>query len=311
METTVKKRRLPFFTVVYIQMSFSFRAETKELDEHTRTEAGGSFVPLTDGFTHYELSNPDAKETVVLVHGFSTPYFIYDPTFEFLTQSGFRVLRYDLFGRGFSDRPHTSYNIDLFVNQLSELLEALRVTGTVNLVGLSMGGPITAAFTVHFSGQVKKLVLIDPAGTRPVFPSFALKVAAMPGIGETILHLVGREGMVRNIAVDLFDRRYVEHFQSRYRVQMQYKGFRRAILSTVRHGMLGTFMDCYQQIGKMNKPVLLFWGRDDHTIPISHSSNLREIIPQAEFHVIERCGHIPHYEHAEEVNPILLEFLRR
>jgi pimeloyl-ACP methyl ester carboxylesterase len=174
-----------------------------------------------------------------------------------------------------------------------------------------MGGSITAAFMVRFPEQVKKLVLIDPAGTRPVFPSFALKVAAMPGIGETILHLVGREGMVRNIASDLFDRRYVEHFQSRYRVQMQYKGFKRAILSTVRNGMLGSFTDCYQHIGKMNKPVLLFWGREDHTVPISHSSKLRQIIPQAEFHVIERCGHIPHYENSAEVNPILLEFLRR
>ena len=292
-------------------MSFSFRAETKELDEQTRTEASGSFIQLTDGFTHYELSNPVAEETIVLVHGFSTPYFIYDPTFDFLTQSGFRVLRYDLFGRGFSDRPHTSYNIDLFVNQLGELLEALHIMRPVNLTGLSMGGPITAAFTVRFPEQVEKLVLIDPAGTRPVAPSLALKVAAMPGISEMILHLVGREGMLRMIASDLFDRGYVEHFQSRYRVQMQYNGFRRAILSTVRNGMLGSFRDCYQRIGKMNKPVLLFWGREDHTVPISHSSNLREIIPQAEFHVIEHCGHIPHYEHAEEVNPILLEFLMR
>jgi pimeloyl-ACP methyl ester carboxylesterase len=91
---------------------------------------------------------------------------------------------------------------------------------------------------------------------------------------------------------------------------MQYKGFRRAILSTVRHGMLDSFIDCYQHIGKMNKPVLLFWGRQDHTVPISYSSDLRRAIPQVEFHVIENCGHIPHYEKPEQVNPILLEFLK-
>ena len=85
-------------------MSFSFRDETRELNELTRKEASGSFVQLTSGVTHYELSNPEVNETVVLVHGFSVPYFIYDPTFAFLTQAGLRVLRYDLFGRGFSDR---------------------------------------------------------------------------------------------------------------------------------------------------------------------------------------------------------------
>src|SRR5512147_2320234 len=98
---------------------FSFRSETKELNDTTRRLTGGSFVPLADGITHYELGNITRDTTVVLVHGFSVPYFIFDPTFHFLTQNGFRVLRYDLFGRGFSDRPIANYNIDFFVKQLT------------------------------------------------------------------------------------------------------------------------------------------------------------------------------------------------
>src|SRR5512142_1651487 len=121
-------------------MPFSYRDETRELNELTRQEASGSFIQLSDGFTHYELSNAEAGQTVVLAHGFSVPYFVYDPTFEFLTQTGFRVLRYDLFGRGFSDRPEKQYNIDLFVRQLGDLLDALRFTRPVSLVGLSTGG---------------------------------------------------------------------------------------------------------------------------------------------------------------------------
>ena len=54
---------------------------------------------------HFTMTERPTGCTVVLAHGFSVPYFVYDPTFEFLTQAGFRVLRYDLFGRGFSDRP--------------------------------------------------------------------------------------------------------------------------------------------------------------------------------------------------------------
>jgi pimeloyl-ACP methyl ester carboxylesterase len=34
-------------------------------------------------------------------------------------------------------------------------------------------------------------------------------------------------------------------------------------------------------------------------------------IPHAEFHAIENCGHIPHYEKPEIINPILLEFLSK
>src|SRR5574338_937329 len=122
-------------------MPFSYRDETRELNELTRQEAGGSFIRLSDGFTHYELSAPPrprqgaetGSRAVVLVHGFSVPYFIYDPTFEFLTRSGLRVLRYDLFGRGFSDRPDTEYNLDLFVRQLGELLDELQLPSQVSL----------------------------------------------------------------------------------------------------------------------------------------------------------------------------------
>src|SRR5687767_5114610 len=160
-------------------MHFSYRDETEELNEFTRKEASGSFVQLSDGFTHYELSNPEAEETVVLAHGFSVPYFIYDPTFAFLTQAGFRVLRYDLFGRGFSDRPETRYNIDLFVRQLGDLLDALHLTRPVSLVGLSTGGPITATFTLRIPERVDKLVLIDPVGAKPFGLGRLLKIAAL------------------------------------------------------------------------------------------------------------------------------------
>jgi pimeloyl-ACP methyl ester carboxylesterase len=291
-------------------MSFSFRGETKDLNDLTRQEASGCFLQVRDGFTHYELSNPDADETVVLIHGFSVPYYIYDPTFEFLTQSGLRVLRYDLFGRGFSDRPATRYNIDLFVRQLSELLDTLHFTHRVSLVGLSMGGPILAAFTVRFPGRVKKLVLIDPSGAKPVLPTFALKILTLPLLGETILNLIGNGGPAENFASRFFDPEHVKHFQHRYLVQMQYRGFKQAILSTVRNGMIGSFLGDYQRIGKMDKPVLLFWGRQDRTVPFQHSDILRAAMPHVQFYPFENCGHIPQYEKPEEVNPILLRFLK-
>jgi pimeloyl-ACP methyl ester carboxylesterase len=291
-------------------MIFSYPDETEELNEFTRKEASGSLVRLSDGFTHYELSNPEAEETVVLAHGFSVPYFIYDPTFEFLTHAGFRVVRYDLFGRGFSDRPDTRYNINLFVRQLGDLLDALGFTKPVSLVGLSTGGPITAAYTARFPERVKRLVLIDPVGAKPFALSRVLKVAAMPVLGETIIGLLGTRGMSRVIASDFADRKFAAQVSERYRVQMKFKGFKRAILSTIRNNMLESFLDIYQRIGELGKPVLLFWGLHDRTVPFKHSDILRASMPQVEFHPIEDCGHIPHCENPGRVNAILQRFLK-
>lgn len=285
------------------------RDEIKELNDETRRNATGAFVRLPRGITYYELSNPEAGHTVVLVHGFSVPNFIYDPTFEFLTRSGLRVLRYDLFGRGYSDRPDLRYNLDLFVEQLSQLLEALRLTTPVSLIGLSMGGPITAAFTVRHPERVRDLTLIDPAGARPVSLTPLLRLVKLPLVAETVFRWVGSENFVQSAARDFFDPALVEHFIPRYRVQMQYKGFKRAILSTIRNGMLGSFLEIYQALGKTDTRVLLFWGQHDTTTPFAQSADLCAAVPQAEFHAVENCGHIPHYEKPDEVNPILLKFL--
>jgi pimeloyl-ACP methyl ester carboxylesterase len=253
----------------------------------------------------------DKPDTVVLIHGFSVPYFIFDPTFDYLTASGFRVLRYDLFGRGFSDRPDTRYNIDLFVRQLTDLLDALRFIAPVNLIGLSMGGPIAATLTARHPERIRSLTLIDPAGVRPVSISPLVKAAKLPFVAEAVFSLAGGERLVRSAAKDFFDPKLVNHFRDKYRIQMQYKGFKRAILSTIRNGMLDSFIQTYQVVGTIGKPVALFWGRNDMTTPFEQSSDLLASMPGIEFHVIEDCGHIPHYEKPDEFNPILLMFLRK
>ena len=291
-------------------MPFPF-SESKQLNSQTRQQADGSFIELPDGVVHYELSNPDKEQAVVLVHGFSVPYFIFDPTFKFLTQSGFRTLRYDLFGRGFSDRPHKRYNIDLFIDQLHDLLDALRFTHPVNLIGLSMGGPITGTFTARFPERVKSLTLIDPAGARSVSLTPMVKAMKIPGVAEAVFGLIGSEILLKSAAKDFFDPELIGMFLDKYKVQMQYKGFNRAILSSIRNDMLGSFVEAYKSVNESKIPVLLFWGRNDRTVPFEHSADLRAMLPNVEFHVIEDCSHIPHYEKPDEVNPILLEFLRR
>ena len=291
-------------------MSFPYLDETRELDELARKDAGGSFAALKDGMTHYELGGPEDGKPVVLVHGFSVPYFIFDPTFEFLGKSGFRVLRYDLIGRGFSDRPHTDYNIQLFVRQLKDLLDTLGLK-QVTLLGLSMGGPVTATFIEQHPEYVSNYVLIDPAGAKRIKLSLLLEATKLPIFGELALGLFGSGNMLKGIASDIFDPKLVEHFQAQYKIQMQYKGFKHAILSTMRNRMLESFYETYERIGELKKPTLIFWGRNDTTTPFEDSSALLKALPHAEFHAMENCSHIPHYEQPEIFNKILMEFLLR
>ena len=286
---------------------FHFRGESQMLDETARISAPGQFVKLTDGFTHYELAGPLGGAVVVLVHGFSVPLFLWDPTFAALVDAGFRVLRYDLFGRGYSDRPDTTYNQALYDRQLNELLDALGFTAPVNLVGLSMGGAIAVGFTAQHPERVRTLALLAPAG----FPSPASRafwMVRLPGLGEWLFDRFGEKLIVGGLAKDFRVREKAQELEAQYRVQMQYRGFKRALLSTLRHGPISTMANAYRMVGKQACPVLLIWGRDDQTVPFALNEKVRAAIPRVEFHPIDNAGHAAHYEKPEVVNPLLVTF---
>jgi pimeloyl-ACP methyl ester carboxylesterase len=285
-----------------------YRGETRILDDQARRTAPGSFIKLPDGTVHYELKGPPDGRLVVLVHGFSVPYYIWDPTFTALAAAGLRVLRYDLFGRGYSDRPDLPYTMELFVRQLKDLLEALKVSQPVDLVGLSMGGPISAGFTDRYPEQVRKLGLLDPAGFQAGRPVL-YRLISLPGLGEILIGLFAKLLLASNQPGDFYLPEKFPGYPGQFLPQMQYRGFKRAILSTLRVGPLGELTKTYQRVAAQGRPVLLIWGRQDKVVPFKLSEKARQILPQAEFHAIDQAGHIAHYEKPELVNPLLIAFL--
>src|SRR5262249_47745693 len=135
--------------------------ERRDIDPSVRQSAPGQFVQLTDGYTHYELGGPAGDRVVVLAAGVSVPYYIWDPTFAALVQAGFRVLRYDYYGRGYSDRPDISYSQAMYVRQLAELLDALHIAQPIDLAGLSYGGSVVTSFAEAYPARVRSLIYVD------------------------------------------------------------------------------------------------------------------------------------------------------
>ena len=114
---------------------------------------------------------------------------------------------------------------------------------------------------------------------------------------------------MKGIAADFFSPAHIDMFLSQYREQMQFRGFKRAILSTLRSEALHGCPWAYRRVGELGTPVLLVWGRDDTTIPVQDSGPILQAIPGADFHILPNCGHIPQYELPDLFNPILMEFL--
>ena len=83
-----------------------------------QARAPGKIANLPMGATHYRWSGDEGAPVAVCIHGLSTPSYIYAATENALVALGYRVLTYDLFGRGFSDRVRGDQNTDFFLTQL-------------------------------------------------------------------------------------------------------------------------------------------------------------------------------------------------
>lgn len=281
----------------------------KTLDENERKTASGDFVTLSRGNVHYELSGPPGGKLLVFVHGLSVPGYIWDPVFNAMATSGYRVLRFDLYGRGMSDRPFARYEPRLYRHQLSELLSALNLTMPFNLIGVSMGGAVCADYALHHLNRIQKLCLINPAGLMPE-PGFWGQLKQMPGIGEIYMALFGRSDILAHLYDDFYTGYRPKPYKMKMLKQMRYAGYKRSILSSIRSNILSGMEKTYRALGQhTNFKIMLIWGREDRIIPFENCIRLRKIIPDMVYCPMEKSGHLPHYEHPDHVIPKLKNFM--
>lgn len=252
----------------------------------------GRLARLSDGDTYYRLEGEGEGKPVVLVHGLGTPCFTWDDVAAGLIADGHRVLRYDLYGRGWSDRPRVRYDDDLYDRQLVELLDELGVSEPVHLVGLSMGGAIAVGFADRHPSRVATLTLLAPGGLPMRMPlPWATKLAKMPGVGELFLILFGQWILRSMLAKGFHDPRHVHSFRRRFEEQLRFDGYRQALLSTVRHMPILELAPRYRRVGRSTRPTLVVWGQYDRVVPSSLARTAARLMPLATVRVLPDVGH--------------------
>jgi len=74
--------------------------------------------------------------------------------------------------------------------------------------------------------------------------------------------------------------------------------------SAIRHNMK-------KDLHKIHIPVSLIWGKNDKVTPPEVAEEFNELLPDAELHWIDKCGHAPMMEHPQEFNRLLKGFLAK
>ena len=275
------------------------------MDDSRRKQIGWQhFIRTSHGYTYFEQVGAGA-DTVVLVPGLGIPTRITFARQKALAQH-YRVLTFDLYGRGYSDRPKVAYDPAVFEQQLTDVLKALEIQGPFHLVGVSMGGAISTYFANRHSEKIKSLTLMAPAGLPMKLP-FTSQLVKVPFLGEWLMQSIGSRNLLKNFRKGFVAEPSPE-LTALFLEQLADKGYLEAILATLRNFPLNGMEAEYEAWALKQRPTLIAWGTEDEIVPFALNPRLRQLIPLAKTVDIAGAGHAFTYEFADKVNAALRDF---
>jgi pimeloyl-ACP methyl ester carboxylesterase len=251
-------------------------------------------IALPQGTTHYELSGPEDGVPVALLHGGTAPMWTWDGIAPVLALAGFRVLRYDLYGRGGSDvLPRARHDRALFAAQLRELLDALGIARPAHLVGFSFGAATAACFALQEPARVGRLALVAPV-LHFAASSRVVRWLRLPGLGGVLL----RHGVMPRAAQQASRLWAAAPERARYDTlageALARPGVATSWLAFLRSDALDSYANVYRTLGAQDADVhatLLLRGERDGEVPEAHFEHLRRALPRARVYLLRDAGH--------------------
>lgn len=283
------------FSLIIISFFFSCSNPNYENvlkdDSFRKTINSGNFAELSNGFTYYNIDNRFNENTLVFIHGFSVPSYIWEKTYNSAKEKGFKVIKLDLYGRGFSDNPDLDYTDELFANQVIELLQELQITNATFL-GLSNGGRVISKLADIKPNMVEKLVYVS-ASSFNNHKNTADKNVSKDEINEFI-----KNRYPTISSGQLSDFKYPENYplwDDKYEDLLKFKGFARALISTLKNHKNLDLEN--KEISDSNKKVYTIWGDSDSVVVYNDiKEKLNKLMPNRFEYTVPNSGHLPHIE---------------
>jgi pimeloyl-ACP methyl ester carboxylesterase len=277
-------------------LPFLFEMQRRKLEEATRANLQGPFATLSAGVTHFRWHGPPNGPVIVAIHGLTMPAIVWDGMIPLLTAQGFRVLSYDLFGRGLSDAPHGMQDTAFFVDQLDDLIASQDISSDVILMGYGMGGSIAVVYSATYPEGVSRVLLVAPAGMNMSMSVFDRICCAVPIFGDW-MHAAFAAGRMRRRAISSLRSSDIEKMET---FQLSRRGYLPAVLASQKGILAQSQTAAHRTLGRNGIPVFAVWGQGDDIVPLSAMGVLtiwnRNVI-HAE---IKGAGHGLPYTHPQE-----------
>lgn len=167
----------------------------------------------------------------------------------------------------------------------------------MTVIGNSLGGHITLMYTLEEPQKVKAIVLTGSSG---LFEQ---------SLGDTFPKRGDYQFIKERTEYTFYDPKSAskelvdEVFEI---VNNRSKAIR--VISTAKSAIRNNLA---KKLGKIIQPALLIWGADDRITPPFVGEQFKELLPNGELHIIDKCGHAPMMERPGEFNALLAQFLEK
>lgn len=286
------------------------RRERAKMAEHFQRTI--QTVPHETYLNRVGEGNP---ETILFLHG-SGPGVTAWSNWQFALPAlgdQYDCLAPDLVGFGKSEHPENPPKgmegwMDAWVAQITSLLDHLGVE-RAHLVGNSMGGAVALHLMHRHPERFERMVLMGPVGPPHEIThrldniwGFYEKPTA-----EHMKELINWFAYDPQAAVGE-DLDKIAQMRLEAAMQPEVRRSFEAMFPPPRQQHLDALALPDGSYERMQKPVLLIHGRDDHIVPLQTSMYLLERLPRVQLHVFGQCSHWTMIEYRDAFNRLLADF---
>ena len=226
-------------------------------------------------------------QPIIFLHGFDSSFLEFRRIYPFLKKK-FQVIIPDLLGFGFTPRFATNhYSPSKIISNLIDIIETLKITKKLKIVGASMGGSVAIKLTKEIPDLIDKVILLSPAG---LFGESKNIPFPLNQIGASFLGLPQVRKSLCRQAFAYPDGSVGSMEEQIASIHLGCSGWRNSLASFAKSGGFSGTYEFIQSI-----PIKTVCGENDRILGKKEIYNIKKI-DKLNCIGLQNCGHLPHVD---------------
>lgn len=269
---------------------------------------------------HVVQAGPASGPPVVLLHGFPEFWYGWRKQIPALTEAGFRVIAPDQRGYNLSDKPKgvKAYRVEELVNDVIGLMDALDYE-KVNLVGHDWGALVAWALAIGKPERVHRLSIMNMPHPAVMFRflrrdpqqfrrSWYIYFFQLPWLPEAALKRNNWRNAERLLRGGGRIHAFMKEDMIEYKKAWSLPGAMTSMIHWYR--AIGRYRFPLPREPRLRLPTLMLWGMKDVALTHRMARPSMDYCDDGRLFLFPEATHWVQHDEADEVNRLLIEFLR-